>query len=389
MTIMNIHDVPETFLADVKDVLENLYDFTFLNRHLLAATSPIGQPREAAGHRLRRELVEAIETLNPKSGGAGGRVYDLLNLHYVAGMTVPEAASNLGVSARQAYRDLRQGHETVGYLLWYRRQNAINPADVMAEPALSEPVPDEFTPTNIIAMIETAIKAVSRLAEQSGIRLQVSLPDAPIVIATDQAAAQQVVIHLLSQTIQAAEAHPLWIQLTATGDVIALELRYRPRDPSARVPISTVIAAFIERLHFQVIESFGSSDENACLTLMLTARRATLLVIDDHVGLSDLLQRYLTGRSLEVLAAADALTGLKLAQDIQPNALLVDLMMPGMDGWELLQRLRTTPGIAHLPVIICSVINDPELAYSLGASYFLPKPITRDSLLAALEKIGL
>jgi CheY-like chemotaxis protein len=113
------------------------------------------------------------------------------------------------------------------------------------------------------------------------------------------------------------------------------------------------------------------------------------LVIDDQAGLSELIQRYAADRALEVLAASDALTGLKLAREIRPGAILLDLMMPGMDGWELLQRLRTTPDTADLPVVICSVINDPELAYSLGASYFLAKPITREALMVALAQIGL
>jgi CheY-like chemotaxis protein len=64
-------------------------------------------------------------------------------------------------------------------------------------------------------------------------------------------------------------------------------------------------------------------------------------------------------------------------------------MMPEMDGWELLQRLRTAPQTAATPVIICSVFNDPELAYSLGASLFLPKPVKRDEVLAALCQLDI
>jgi CheY-like chemotaxis protein len=63
-------------------------------------------------------------------------------------------------------------------------------------------------------------------------------------------------------------------------------------------------------------------------------------------------------------------------------------MMPEMDGWEFLQRLRARPQTAATPVIVCSVINDPELAYSLGASLFLPKPIGRDDVLVALHQLG-
>jgi CheY-like chemotaxis protein len=62
-------------------------------------------------------------------------------------------------------------------------------------------------------------------------------------------------------------------------------------------------------------------------------------------------------------------------------------MMPEMDGWELLQRLRNHPQTADIPVVICSVINNPDLAYSLGASLFLPKPVSRDDVLEALRQL--
>jgi CheY-like chemotaxis protein len=61
------------------------------------------------------------------------------------------------------------------------------------------------------------------------------------------------------------------------------------------------------------------------------------------------------------------------------------VMMPGMDGWEVLQRLRNHPDTQHIPVIICSVFNDPELAYALGASSFLSKPVRREDIIKALR----
>jgi CheY-like chemotaxis protein len=236
-------------------------------------------------------------------------------------------------------------------------------------------------------MTEAAIKAVSRLAEAHGVQISATLPDPPVMTLTDPAAAQQVCIHLLSQTVQAAAPDALYVMLDEGEEGTSLTLEYSPRTPGAPVPVGAAVQGFIERLRL-TLEQTTPTRGGARVRLHFSARRAALLIIDDHAGLTDLIQRYVADRALQVLAASDALSGLALAREMQPSVVLLDLMMPGMDGWELLQRLRTTPETAHLPVIICSVINDPELAYSLGASYFLPKPITRETLAAALAQVG-
>jgi Amt family ammonium transporter len=89
-----------------------------------------------------------------------------------------------------------------------------------------------------------------------------------------------------------------------------------------------------------------------------------------------------------VVAATSSQEGLHLAQTLEPDAIVLDIMMPEMDGWELLQRLRAHPKTQEIPVVICSVINDPDLARSLGASFFLPKPVSRRAVLDVLQQLG-
>ena len=106
-----------------------------------------------------------------------------------------------------------------------------------------------------------------------------------------------------------------------------------------------------------------------------------VLVVDDFEGLSQLLKRYLAGYRCYVVAAADGASGLGMARELQPDAVILDVMMPDMDGWEVLQRLRNHPDTQHIAVIICSVFNDPGLAHALGASSFLSKPIKREDII--------
>jgi CheY-like chemotaxis protein len=119
----------------------------------------------------------------------------------------------------------------------------------------------------------------------------------------------------------------------------------------------------------------------------MTTHGPSVLVIDDNEGLVKLIGRYLTDQACRVTAAADGREGLRLAQEEAPDAIILDVMIPQVHGWEVLQRLRNHPKTASIPVIICSVINDPELAQSLGASLFLPKPVSRSKILAALHQL--
>jgi CheY-like chemotaxis protein len=144
----------------------------------------------------------------------------------------------------------------------------------------------------------------------------------------------------------------------------------------------------MEKLGWSVVASPLESGEQS-LTVHIASMDSTLLVIDDNEGIADLIKRFLAGSDVRVVPAMTGMEGVQLASEIEPDAILLDVMMPHMDGWEVLQILRSRPATSHIPVIICSVFNDSELARSLGASASISKPIKREDVIAALKKSGL
>jgi CheY-like chemotaxis protein len=76
---------------------------------------------------------------------------------------------------------------------------------------------------------------------------------------------------------------------------------------------------------------------------------------------------------------------LTLARELTPQLILLDVMMPGRDGWTALGQLREHPQTQHIPIIVCSIVSQRELALALGAVAFLRKPVSREDLLAALN----
>lgn len=90
-----------------------------------------------------------------------------------------------------------------------------------------------------------------------------------------------------------------------------------------------------------------------------------------------------------VVAMEWSADSMRRVEELAPTAIILDIMMPDTDGWELLQRLRTQPTTTNIPIIVCSVFNDPQLAYSLGASAFVSKPTNREEILAVLKDLSI
>jgi CheY-like chemotaxis protein len=112
----------------------------------------------------------------------------------------------------------------------------------------------------------------------------------------------------------------------------------------------------------------------------------TVLVIDDDPIARELLQRTLRDEGFRVVPAAGGEEGLRLARDLHPLAITLDVLMPGLDGWTVLARLKADPETADIPVIMVTVLDDRNLGYTLGATDFLIKPIDRQRLLAVLSR---
>ncbi len=113
-----------------------------------------------------------------------------------------------------------------------------------------------------------------------------------------------------------------------------------------------------------------------------------VLVVEDDDAAAELIRRQLESDGLKFRRAASAEAALAIATE-QPFALItIDIMLPGMDGWELLGRIKQMPALAHVPVVIISIIADTNKGVSLGASAVLQKPVSHQQLRGALANLG-
>ncbi len=113
----------------------------------------------------------------------------------------------------------------------------------------------------------------------------------------------------------------------------------------------------------------------------------TILVIDDDPKVIKNISEYLTSKDFKVVSATSGKEGLKMAEKFLPHAITLDILMPEMDGWEVLQNLKSNLKTKDIPVIIVSVLEDKDTGFALGAIGFINKPIDKNTLIAEIKNL--
>ena len=112
----------------------------------------------------------------------------------------------------------------------------------------------------------------------------------------------------------------------------------------------------------------------------------TVLVIDDDPAQRDLMSRFLEREGFAARTAPDGRTGIDLARALRPRAILLDVMMPGMDGWSVLATLKADAELAKIPVVMITFVSERGLATSLGAAGYVPKPVEWEAFRGVMDR---
>jgi len=110
----------------------------------------------------------------------------------------------------------------------------------------------------------------------------------------------------------------------------------------------------------------------------------TIMVVDDDATARELISRYLLDAGFEVAPAASGVEALKMARELKPVAITLDVIMPELDGWTVLSALKGDPDLASIPVVMVTITDEKQRAFALGATGYLLKPIDRTKLLSLL-----
>ncbi|MGH2459420.1 MAG: response regulator [Chloroflexota bacterium] len=400
------------------DALAHLYDLPYLRGHPLAhQLSRLGGTEES-GRVLRRALLDAIQELKPPpdspSDSAALARYQFLYLRYIQGRSMDEIAKQLSLGERQLYR--RQ-HDALGVVATALARalripqtgsdlavvddgGAPRDETLAGESALNGNTRSEIDrigtaraadPTDLVQLLQGVVATVAHLTDASGIAISVSLGSALRPIAADRVAVRQAILGLLTFAIESSSRSEIRIAIEAAGRETQLSVRLSPKPglTGAGLVDDDSNLAVCRRL----IELQGGSvrwqmvDRGLAVVVSLpVAGPRSVLIVDDNADTLQLFNRYLANRGHRALTASTGEEALRVVAVERPDALILDVMLPSADGYEALQSLRADPETSEVPVVVCTVLKQRDLAMSLGATEFVPKPTTQGDLLAALER---
>ncbi len=294
----------------------------------------------------------------------------------------------------------------------------------------------EYSPVNVRTLIEETMVSVGPRATMSDVRFELDLPEEDIFMQTDNMKVRQCLLNLLSNAFKFTEQG--YVKLTVRlreiefGPVVDFIVEDTGIGISAE-KIESLFDAFVQE-NVSTTQNFGGTGLGLTITRKLASllggqlsvdseknkgsvfklsipkepiRKTSLrnledlavsvptnngaanerlaLVIDDDASTVDLLSRWLKKQGYSVAAAFDGEAGLEVAHEFQPDLILLDIHMPRKNGWDVLDKLKEDENLRDVPVIVVSVDDNRKRGLSSGASEFLTKPTTQESLVGVLD----
>lgn len=403
----------QAFKDQIAEAYAHLYDLVYLRSQPIVQllVKEEGLSRKEKAWKVHHILIDAIDELklqadaNPLSRQE--RRYKLMVLRYVKVMEPQAAADELMISRRHFYREYSIAIAAISDILWHRHlidapspgspSPAAGEGEASSHLELLRMETARLAQANRYAQIKRVIEDLSPLLdgvlEQRQIRLDIQLPPAfPVTAAINSQLLKQILLSALSCLIEKVAQTHIRLVAYVDGQKIKLHLSVDPQDsvrPTSPDEIKETLSVLEELASVSgaTFRPRWAGEAMRGFDIQLPIAQRTVLIVDDNPDILELCRRYLSANHYHVVTTQIPEEALGLARQLQPYAISVDLMMPGLDGWDLLQALLNHPETANVPIIICSVLKQKELALSLGATAFLEKPITEQSLLSVLEAL--
>lgn len=395
----------EEFVVALRAALMQLDDFSSLrNSPLLPRLCPTGHSPSPVA--LQERLVGVIHGLRYASSANAQRYYDVLRYRYVEHLSQSDVAFQLGISERQLRREQTNAIELLAEQLW-RDIRHDEDAAPDAPPSLAAGRTEEQKLihtemdwlrqhlTRGSCQVEDALLKslldVKSLAENYQVQITHCIHSEVGIAAVPLLALRQSLLAVLTALVPRAAHQPLHLTANRSGAEIQIRIEFAATGKA----VDEVCTHHVQIAH-QILSPFGGGvrfggckppDAYPCQVVLKfpTVNSVPVLVVDDNPDATGLLQRYAQDTRFHILTTNNGLETLRLACEDKVQVILLDIMMPEIDGWDLLAELRHHPATQDIPIAVCSVLPHAELSAVLGARMFIQKPVSQESFLRALD----
>jgi len=380
-------------IDEVRWLLAHLYDNAALAGTALFARLPGLDGAEPQGrvNALRTLLLDAIEFLRPPRReslrSTAARSYAVLWLRYVEGMSIPQVAEELALSERQTHRELREAEAKLTEVLG-ANLDILGRSPAVPQTGEQEPI-GKFTAKSAMVEVQQALSAalqmVRPLAQHLGVTVTLDSDLLSGRAYLDEGVLRQLFTQALSLAVQNTEGEMV-VRAQPESAAVHLSISFQTRNQA----LDADMVAGVERLaHAIGVEcQVGQVGAAAHVDLTIPLRQPrTILVVEDSPGAVELFRRYLEpSGEWRVVAVPEPRLTYDMARSLQPALIVLDLLMPGTDGWSILNLLHAHEQTSDIPVVVCSVFQDPLLAEALGAKAYLRKPVSQLQLLSTVRR---
>jgi CheY-like chemotaxis protein len=245
-------------------------------------------------------------------------------------------------------------------------------------------------------VLPQVVHLAEALAFQHRVRLELQMAEGLPLLPVHEVALSQALLNLLGAVIPCVSCGGVSVsarRLSAEVE-IRIEGTKPPADPRSAlrqpVPAADVRCLDLAQQLVQLCKgrlTLASHDSGLMAVLTIPGlEQIPVLVIDDNADTLQLLRRYAVGTRYNVVTVQDPAQALSLAESLHPKIIVLDVMMPRIDGWRVLAGLRQHPPTERIPIVVCTILPQEEMAFALGASGFVQKPVTRQAFLSALDR---
>ncbi len=382
---------------ELQEALNHLYDPGLQLSEGLRTVLP-----SSASGTASDELIRAIHALAPASdvpaAARSRRLYEVLECRYIQQLTQEETSEQLGITARHLRREQGQAIHTLAQKLWddYRARESTLEVDSGKEAESPEwisqvrqelNVLERGTTTNIADVGEAiahVLELIKVVAHKHDVQLKPPEIQSGLLTSVHPTSLRQVLVRSISELVRHMTGGQIELAAEKIDNAVAITMTARPLD---LVPtIEDDLVRELLSVHGGSIKASQHDDAVSLHVILPSAASYQVLVVDDNPDLIHFYQRYVQGTRYQIIPLREMAHAFETIQSVSPDLVVLDVMLPDGDGWELLSHLHHHPATSSIPVIVCSVVREEELALALGATAYIPKPVRRQEFIQALDR---